>query len=470
MLSIRESRDRLVEFFRRDLWAREPAGWRRHVFHALRFVIMVLRGFTSDYCFLRATALAYTTIFAVVPIAAVSFTMLGGFAPLRQYETKIMDFVIDQLLPPGGERSEQDQRLRDDMAARIKTFIQQKQTALRESSATIGVVGLGIVLLSAVTLLASVERSFNAIWGIPKGRPLLSRIVYYFSAFVAIPVFVGISLGLAATVSGSQLVESVRGIPIISSIMEHPATLFLIGVGTPLMLMWIAFTALYLFLPKAKVHLLSAVIGGASAAVLFEAVKWASFTFSTSFLRYSVLYGVLAAIPIMLTWIYTIWLIVLLGSEVAFAHQNIKTYSRERRVPAASQATRETIALRMLTLLSWRFYHGKEPLSNSALSDWFDVPVRMVNDLCHRMAQANILTPVEQNEELRFLPARAVETITVKHVIDCLRRGEDEELRGEIRAEDKVAIGVFNRGEIAADEVYASTDFRKLVQLVDEQA
>jgi len=423
--------------------------------------MMVFRGFDDDHCFLRATALSYTTVLSIVPVTAVLFAFLGAFAPFQQYEGRIMDFVLAQIIPQ--RVIEQDaEDVKESISERIKEFITEKQQLLREQSTGIGAVGVGFLIFSIITVMATVEKSFNAIWGVRKGRPFLTRMVYYwFLTFV--PILVVVSLAVAASLMSSDAVQWFKTLPALQEIIESRPVSVLIGLGTPLFFMWVAFTALYVFMPNTRVKLTAAMKGALWAAVLFELAKWGSFLLSGKAFQFSVLYGALAAVPFFLFWIYFIWLIVLFGAEAAFASQNIRTYSRERRVADASQTTRESIATRTFALIAQRFYHGRTPLTATELSDTFDIPIRLVTDLCDRMVNAGLLSE-SHDRDIHYQPGRDIERITVKDVIDCMRRGADYELRGQMRPEDKVVIDVFSRGESAADEIFASANFKQIAE------
>jgi len=465
MINIRQTRDKVTRFLSEDVWQMEPANrGRRILFGAARFFTMVYRGFNRDHCFLRATALSYTTVFSIVPVTAVAFAFLGALAPFQAYQEQVMDFVFDQFIPPS--ITEEDETARADITEQIRQFIAEKQELLRERSTGIGVIGAGFLIFSLVSLMVTIEKSFNAIWGVQRGRRYVTRLIYYwFLTFV--PVLMVISLGIATALTSSEAALWLQRQPFIRDILASRAMALAIRHGVTIFLTWVAFSALYTFMPNTRVRALPAIKGGLWAAVLFEATK----TFSVLLLsgkavHLGVLYGALAAVPLFLFWVYLIWLIVLFGAEITFASQNIKTYAREQRVEDVSHATRELIALRIYALSAYRFDHGEPALTNSEISDWFHVPIRLVNEICSRLAEAGLMTE-SHNEDLVFQPARSLETVTVKDVIDCLRRGKDRELHGRFKPEDSAIVDVFDRGEAAADEVYGSTSFKEISQMID---
>ena len=469
VLDFRRLNEKVTRFLTKDVWRTEPAGTaRRRLFGTVRYFVMVFRGFMDDHCFLRATALSYTTALSIVPVTAVVFAFLGAIASFQTYEDDIMDFVLNQLIPQSVVQAEDDgEEVKQDITNKIKSFILEKQQVLRGQSAGLGAMGVGFVIFTLISVMATIEKSFNAIWGVRKGRPYLQRMVYYwFLTFV--PIMVVVSIGVGVSVTSSGVVLRLRTLPVVRNILQSPITVFLIARVTPLIIMWMAFTALYMFMPNTRVRLPAALKGGLWAAVLFELAKNASiFLLSGKATKFGVLYGALAAVPVFLFWIYIIWLIVLFGAEMSFASQNIKTYSRERRVEDTGQAVRESIAVRIFMLVAQRFHRAQPPLTATELSDAFDIPIRLVIDLCNQMSNAHILTECH-DVDVSYQPGSDLERITPKDVIECLRRGTDKGLEGIIRPEDKAVVDLFNRGESAAAEILASSNFKQIVEQLDE--
>ena len=463
MRSIGELKTSAENFIAHGIWRTQPtrhaAGWRHSAVMVLRYVVMIVRNFNENNCFIRAGALAYTTIFAVVPLLAIVFAMIGAFAPFRQYENQIMDFVLAQIMPPVSD--EQQPEATQDAATRIKQFLLEKQEALREASTALGAVGVGMLVLSIISVMATVERAFNKIWHVDKPRSLFFRVIYYWSLTI-VPILVVISLAFAASLTSSSAVLWLKTLPVINYIITHIIFTFIICYGAPLFLMWVAFTALYIYMPNTTVKLHAAMAGGGVAAVLFEAAKWANFIFSSKFIGYSVLYGAFAAVPIFLVWVYSVWVIVLLGAEVSYAWQNIETYALQKRLPKVSESEREKLAIRILAWICTRFYSGEPAPKPGEASARFGVPVPLVSELCRAMAAAGILTEIRDGEP-GYQPARAIERITIKDVIDCLRRGAGE-AKAEVGPDDRIVVDIFNRGEAAADQVYTSTTFAEIAK------
>lgn len=538
MLNLKEKKDRAVKFVSHDIWRFEPAGWAYNfAVKALRFIVMTAHGFTQDNCLLRATALAYTTIFSIIPAMAVIFALMGNIAP--EYEDQILEFILDQVVPgpveedvseapdndapaqpaapedetaPDNPQSPADEQALEhaanqrqpappdpqeresqatarsdaveneatepsvqdearqfrDIRTSLRDWIKRGTTMLNRVSSTVGTIGVIILIFAVISLLAEIERTFNTIWGVKRGRRYLSKVIYYWAAISFVPLFVIISIAGAAALLGSEEFAALRSLPVIQTIAESPTTTFLLTILAPFVFMWITFAALYFFMPNTTVKIQSALFGGFTAAILFELLKWAQFTLNEKFIRYSILFGSLAAVPILLVWIYFIWLIALFGCEIAFASQNIKTYQRERRVKDISQAARESIALRMMALAAWRFVNAKPPLTEQEVSEWFDIPVRLVRDLSNQMHEAGLLATAGDGET-RYQPGRSLEKITPKDVINCLRRGDEMEMRGEIRPEDRRIAEIYKQGEIAADTVYTLTSFAEIVKTVDSK-
>ena len=109
---------------------------------------------------------------------------------------------------------------------------------------------------------------------------------------------------------------------------------------------WMAFAFLYWFFPNTRVSKRSAALGALVAMLLFTLTRVVYVDLSVGAARYSFLFGGLVALPLVLTWIYVIWAVILFGAEVAFAHQNIAHYREDLRRPVLAPSEREELGVR----------------------------------------------------------------------------------------------------------------------------
>jgi membrane protein len=182
------------------------------------------------------------------------------------------------------------------------------------------------------------------------------------------------------------------------------------------------FAFLYWFLPNTTVRPLSALLGGAVAALLFNGAQAAYVGFNVGAARYDALFSTFAVLPLFLIWIYVSWAIVLLGAEIAYAHQHLGRYSREVRTGEARAAQLETLGLAVALEVARAFRDGGRPLTADALATELDVAIRVVRDVLSDLELAGIVAPRGGDpREGSMQLGRPAEHITVSDVRTALR-------------------------------------------------
>nr|VFJ63414.1 MAG: YihY family inner membrane protein [Candidatus Kentron sp. DK] len=255
------------------------------------FLEHLFRHFIDDRCPESASALAYTSLLALVPLMAVGFSLFAAFPAFEGVTEKVQGFIFGNFVPARGEVVE----------AYLRGFV-EKASALTLS----GLVGL---LATALLAMATIERTFNAIWKVRRRRNLVDTFMVYWAVLTVGPLLIGISLAITSYVASLPLFsEAARG-------LGGPG----IFIKTlPFLATTLAFALLYAVVPYQRVPSRHAVAGGVAAAILFELAKKGFAFFVTQFPTYEVIYGAIAALPIFLVWIYLSWLIILFGAEITY--------------------------------------------------------------------------------------------------------------------------------------------------------
>ena len=302
-----------------------------------------------------------------------------------------------------------------------------------------------IIFYAVLKVLSSVETAFNQVWGIRQGRTLVRKFTDYISIVVVCPILMIVATSITATITseaglkGLENYFQTRAVPETGdgAVVEEEGngamnvvnaaglaavrtTRRLIGMGLAFLVMVVAFSFLYLFMPNTKVRWLSAFVGGVIAAILWQLIQWAFFKFQIGVAKYNVIYGAMFSIPVFIVWLVLSWQVVLFGAEVSFAHQNEKTYEREGMSLTVSEDFRENLALRILASVGERFDTGENARSSPEIADELSMPLRLVNDLLFELSQCRFVTEIPGTERT-YQPAMPLDRIRVKDVIDRLR-------------------------------------------------
>lgn len=257
---------------------------------SVAFMRFLWHRFWDDQCFEAAGALAYTTLFALVPLGAVGLALISAFDAFEAVKSRALQFVFEQLVPSAGS----------EVLTQFNSFF--------EKAAQLSVPGILALIVSAVLMMNSIEDAFNRIWRVPTKRPPLARFVVFWTALTLGPLLIAASLAISAYL---------LSLPFISRTAESLGLSSLLLRFLPFFITLVAFTSSYLIVPHRGVRFRHAIAGGAVAAVLFELAKRIFAWYLATFPATREIYGGLSAIPIFILWIWLLWLIVLLGASFA---------------------------------------------------------------------------------------------------------------------------------------------------------
>jgi membrane protein len=190
----------------------------------------------------------------------------------------------------------------------------------------------------------------------------------------------------------------------------------------PYGVIWLVFTFIYVFMPNTKVELKSALWGGILAGTIYQLVQLAYITFQIGVSNYGAIYGSFAALPLFLVWLQLSWLIVLLGAEISFAHQNVATYEFEQDCLNVSYSFKRMIALMIASLCVKNFLNAEKPSTAEDISRELEVPIRLVRSLLSELTEARVLSEVclDHREAVAYQPACDIHRLTVAGIIERL--------------------------------------------------
>ncbi len=368
---------------------------KRFVHSSLRIALMVGRDFFENLVKLQAMALAFKTLLSLAPLLAVIFSLLKGFGVHNRMEP-----ALAEALAPLGDKGRE-------ITAYLIGFVDKM------SAGALGSVGLVTLFITVLSLMGSIEEAFNYIWRVKSPRKLARRFSDYLSAILVGPVLVFAAVTITATLQNNTIVQSLLSLQALGTVIL--ALLRLV----PYLTLWGAFTFVYIFIPNTRVKVRSALIGGLIAAILWQTVGWGFARFVVTSTQYYAIYSSFAILLLFLLWLHIGWVIVLLGAQVAYAHQHIHFFQGNRQLLAQSPAGRERLALHMMLLVGRNFYHGFDPMTVTDLATHLQIPAGVVKELMDMFAGTRLVLPVVDGET--YVLARDPETIGIKEILDCVR-------------------------------------------------
>jgi membrane protein len=416
----------------------EVTRFKRLIHSLLKIGFMVIRDFIENLVNLEAMALAFKTLLSLAPLLAVIFSILKGFGVHNRMEP-----ALAEALAPLGEKGKE-------VTGYLIGFVDKM------SAGALGSIGLVTLFITVLSLMGTIEQAFNRIWHVKSSRKLTRRFSDYLSVILVGPVLVVAALTITATLQSNAFVQKMIS-------LEPFGTVVLTFLKfVPYFTLWGAFTFLYFLVPNTRVKLTSALVGGLVAAVLWQTVGWGFTVFVASSTRYYVIYSSFALLLMFLLWLHVGWVIVLLGAQVAYAHQHFRFYEAERELLVNSPAGREKLALHMMFLIGRNFFHGLDPLNVTALANQLYLPAGLVRDFMETFRQSRLVLPVADEET--FVLARDPERISIKEILDCVRNSGVT--KQTVRTDEEVFIEALLRE--VDDSVAQALEGKSLQSLIVE--
>jgi len=411
--SVKRLKSKFFDYIQ-NLETSEVPRFKRLAHAFLKMAVMVARGFVDNLLQLQAMALAFKTLVSLAPLLAVIFSLLKSFGVHNRMEP-----VLAEALAPLGDKGEQ-------ITAYLIGFVDKM------SAGALGSIGLVTLFITVLSLMGTIEEAFNRIWHVRSPRKLARKFSDYLSVLVVGPVLMFAALTITATLQSNTFVQNLMALEPFGTVI-----LFLLKL-VPYLTLWGAFTFFYVLIPNTRVNLRSAMVGGVIAALLWQTVGWGFAVFVASSTQYYAIYSSFAILLVFLLWLHIGWIIVLLGAQVAYAHQNIRFYEGQRELLAQSPAGREELAIQIMFLVARNFFHGLDPLSVTALARRLSLPVAVVRDFMDTLRECRLLLPLADEET--FVLARDPQRIEVKEILDCVRgTGQKKKPRGD-RTQEEIGI------------------------------
>ena len=349
---------------------------------------------------LRAMSLVYTTLLSIVPLLAVSFSVLKGFGAHNQLEPALVS-----LLEPLGEKGLQ-------ISHQIISFVDNMKVGV------LGSVGLLFLIFTVLSLVKKIENAFNATWNIPVTRNIIQRFSNYLSVILIGPLLLFTSAGITASFNSSDVVDKFL------SIEPFGTLLLLLGELTPYILTTISFALIYLLIPNTKVRLKSAVFGAVVATIIWKMVGALFTAFIVNSTNYTAIYSSFAILVIFMIWIYVSWLIILTGASITYYHQNPDLISNKSRIIRLSCRLREKLALTVMQLIGSSFHHNEPPWTMQTLSNKTRISEQALMIIIPSLLSTKLITTTGDDQQY-YIPSQSLEHITIAMILNAARSAEE---------------------------------------------
>lgn len=374
--------------------------WQAWLIQMLRILIATARDIAGGLPTLRAMGLVYTTLLSIVPLLAVSFSVLKGFGVHNQVEPMLLN-----LLEPLGEQGVE-------ITNKIIGFVDNVNVKV------LGSLSLLFLFYTVISLLTKIEQALNNTWRIRKYRGIMQRITEYISVVMVGPVLIFSAIGLTASISTSTAataLESMHGYGTLIWIISKLAS-FLMITG--------AITFIYVLVPNEKVKLKSAFTGAVVAALLWKLTGWVFSSFVAGSVKYSAIYSGFAVIVIFMIWLYLSWLILLVGASIAFYHQHPERTSSRQQVLRLSSRLREKIGLLVMLRVGQSFHQDDKKLTKQQLSKNLDIAAEALALVIRPLEEHGLLTESCDKKRV-YLPGKSLEHIKIREIWDAVRSAQE---------------------------------------------
>ena len=432
---------------------REPgrplSEWRR----LLQIISMVIRDLRQGMITLHAMSLVYTTLLSLVPLLAVSISVLKGFGVHGQLEP-----TLAHLLAPIGEKS-------GEISARIVGFVDNMRFGV------LGAVGLAMLVYTAISLIQKIEFAFNRTWRIASSRGLIQRFSDYLSVILVGPLLVFSAVGITASLNSDTVVGLLEQLPYMNDLLH------LLGKLLPYFLVIAAFTFVYILVPNTRVRLRSALYGGVIAGVLWETAGLLFTSFVGGSSSYTAIYSGFAILLVFMIWLYVSWVILLIGSSIAFYHQHPEQLNWRKTDVHLSARMRFQLALQAMVSVA-RYHDRQSDLEPTAenLAAYQRVPVQVLQRMLEALVGDGLLTTSNESPP-HYLPAAALERIRVADIFICARDAEDDgqtknffiddsvrSLLNDLQRQLETRVGERSLAELVRSQETGETDENRIVQ------
>uniref|UniRef100_UPI0040572B56 YihY/virulence factor BrkB family protein n=1 Tax=Candidatus Electronema sp. TaxID=2698783 RepID=UPI0040572B56 len=401
----------------------------------LRILLIMGHEFSGSNISLRASALTFSVVLAMVPLLAMSTAILKGLGNGSQMRIAAYR-LIDQLDPDAAAKAVQQQEQQDESAEDLTEPAVPEPISLNRhlhnavdfifdyventNFAALGAFGIVGLLIVVITVLNAVEDAMNAIWHTRRGRSAFRKLMDYLALLVLLPISVNIALAAEAVLKSQKIMNYIE--------TALPSSWLLLKL-LPFLFITLSLMMMYLFFPSVKVRTGAALCGALFGAVFWFIVQRLYVMLQMGVANYNAIYGSFATVPLFLVWMQLGWMFILLGAVLAYAIQNRNHY----RLPGAESTARQRLQQAFDVLLTvYGNFSRAEATGEEELAAV--CAVRNEADLSQTvdlLISGGLLHETEQNGAAAYIPSRPAEQLTAAQVVRLVfGRGSEKESEG----------------------------------------
>jgi membrane protein len=460
------------------------------------FLVLVYRSFLRNRGFVRASALSYSTLLALIPLLAVALSVTSSL--LKNQDESTLNHVIERFVssvmpssvsvtnsPAGASGASQvaatsgtnlmasglsltngasgsgtnaqgaaavddqnEMSAQKEMTREIEKFVQNS------SSGALGVTGMVFLIFTSISLLRGIEETFNDIWGITQGRSWRRQVVLYWAIITLGPVMM---VGLSSGAYFQQTRNFMQSTPLLAAIYSQVL---------PIILMSLALALFYKVTPNTEVKTRPALVGGFVAGAAWHCYNQLGFLLVARATSASKIYGSLFLLVLLMGGLYIVWVILLLGAQIAYAFQNRIAYLQDKLAENVNHRGREFVALRLMTFIAQRFHDGARPATTPEISAELRIPSRLVQQVLRTLLGAQLVIEVS-GIEAAYAPARPLHSINAWQILQAMRTSGGQSITCDDEKARRGVFGEFARIEDAEREAASSVT---LISLLNQPA
>lgn len=406
---------KIWEFLIKDIWSlslSDLSPKKAKKIKWLRILLLSIRGIYENKIQQQAAALTLYTLLSIVPILAIGFGIAKGFGYDQVLKGQLISYLENN---EAKQENLTDNQEKIDYAKAYKQIAEQLLTfadamLAKTKGGLMAVIAFGLLFWTVLKVLGNIESSFNDIWQIKRPRPFIRKLTDYLSMLLITPVLL-ISITVALV--------SLKTLKVHSLISPF---LFLAIKISPIILIILLFTLVFIIMPNTKVKFISGLVGGVLAGVGFYLIQQVYVYFQIGVSANNAIYGGFAALPLFLIWMQLSWTILLFGAKVTFATQNIELFEYEEETIYLNDYSRRILAIQIAHRIIQNFQNGIKPLTANELSEDLRIPIRMIKSVLNDLVKCRILSEVltENPKITAFQPAQYIGRISIKFIMESL--------------------------------------------------